>query len=296
MSTNKKKRKMAASSNEEKEPEVIEQENVENVEEEMNATAYETFDEGNEPENIEFYDVIEKLEKVPVMKQPPVEEKKKIVFSWSELHSIVPEDFKGLALWGIAALACAISTILTIQFVSDVRGDAGWITLGLGLMWELAKYTFGSIAILHPKQKMRMVLGWTTAILIFGSIAASLGYLTEMNEFVETNKMVDSVEYQDLENERNILKTQMDTLLMSAAEDTKRSYRRRGLETNKKIEDLRERYIDLGEDMVKLREVKVQLNSFDAIASLIISLMLEICGILAISLFAQNKEKSFLKS
>lgn len=287
---------MAASSNEEKEPEVIEQENVENVEEEMNATAYETFDEGNEPENIEFYDVIEKLEKVPVMKQPPVEEKKKIVFSWSELHSIVPEDFKGLALWGIAALACAISTILTIQFVSDVRGDAGWITLGLGLMWELAKYTFGSIAILHPKQKMRMVLGWTTAILIFGSIAASLGYLTEMNEFVETNKMVDSVEYQDLENERNILKTQMDTLLMSAAEDTKRSYRRRGLETNKKIEDLRERYIDLGEDMVKLREVKVQLNSFDAIASLIISLMLEICGILAISLFAQNKEKSFLKS
>ncbi len=287
---------MAASSNEEKEPEVIEQENVENVEEEMNATAYETFDEGNEPENIEFYDVIEKLEKVPVMEQPPVEEKKKIVFSWSELHSIVPEDFKGLALWGIAALACAISTILTIQFVSDVRGDAGWITLGLGLMWELAKYTFGSIAILHPKQKMRMVLGWTTAILIFGSIAASLGYLTEMNEFVETNKMVDSVEYQDLENERNILKTQMDTLLMSAAEDTKRSYRRRGLETNKKIEDLRERYIDLGEDMVKLREVKVQLNSFDAIASLIISLMLEICGILAISLFAQNKEKSFLKS
>ena len=287
---------MAASSNEEKEPEVIEQENVENVEEEMNATAYETFDEGNEPEKIEFYDVIEKLEKVPVMEQPPVEEKKKIVFSWSELHSIVPEDFKGLALWGIAALACAISTILTIQFVSDVRGDAGWITLGLGLMWELAKYTFGSIAILHPKQKMRMVLGWTTAILIFGSIAASLGYLTEMNEFVETNKMVDSVEYQDLENERNILKTQMDTLLMSAAEDTKRSYRRRGLETNKKIEDLRERYIDLGEDMVKLREVKVQLNSFDAIASLIISLMLEICGILAISLFAQNKEKSFLKS
>ena len=287
---------MAASSNEEKEPEVIEQENVENVEEEMNATAYETFDEGNEPENIEFYDVIEKLEKVPIMEQPPVEEKKKIVFSWSELHSIVPEDFKGLALWGIAALACAISTILTIQFVSDVRGDAGWITLGLGLMWELAKYTFGSIAILHPKQKMRMVLGWTTAILIFGSIAASLGYLTEMNEFVETNKMVDSVEYQDLENERNILKTQMDTLLMSAAEDTKRSYRRRGLETNKKIEDLRERYIDLGEDMVKLREVKVQLNSFDAIASLIISLMLEICGILAISLFAQNKEKSFLKS
>ena len=69
---------MAASSNEEKEPEVIEQENVENVEEEMNATAYETFDEGNEPENIEFYDVIEKLEKVPVMEQPPVEERRKL--------------------------------------------------------------------------------------------------------------------------------------------------------------------------------------------------------------------------
>ena len=83
-------------------------------------------------------------------------------------------------------------------------------------------------------------------------------------------------------------------MLLSASEDTKRSYRRRGLETNSEIDDKRKIYKELGEDMVKLREVKVQLNTFDAVASLIIALMLEICGILAISLFAQNKEKSFV--
>ena len=161
-------------------------------------------------------------------------------------------------------------------------------------MWELSKYTFGSIAILHPEQKMRTVLGWTTAVLIFGSVAASLGYLTEMSNLVQENKMVESVEYQDLASERATLQSQMDTLLLSAAEDTKRSYRKRALETNEKVEELRERYVDLGEDMTKLKQTKVQLNTFNAVASLIIALMLELCGILAISLFAQNKEKSFV--
>ena len=301
MSTNKKKRKISASGDETPEA-VKERENIENIQEmHMNSVA----EESPKEEKTGWMD----FESFEIMKRGvnntsepnDVEEEvlntleeKKIKFNWSHLQSIVPEDFKGIALFGIAVMACAISTVLTVQFVTEVRGDAGHITLGLGLMWELSKYTFGSIAILHPLQKMRMVLGWTTAILIFGSIAASLGYLTEMNDFVETNKMVDSVEYQDLQNERDVLKSQMDTLLMSAAEDTKRSYRRRGLETNKKIEDLRDRYTDLGEEMVELREVKVKLNTFDAVASLIISLMLEICGILAISLFAQNKEKSFV--
>ena len=65
------------------------------------------------------------------------------------------------------------------------------------------------------------------------------------------------------------------------------------MKTNKKIDIERQKYIKLGAKMKKLRETKVQLNTFDITASLIISLMLEICGILAISLFAENKEKSF---
>ena len=218
---------------------------------------------------------------------------KRTKFSWSQLNAVIPHNFKQLALIGIAIIACTISTALTMKFVSEVRGDAGWITLGLGMMWELSKYTFGPIAILHAEQKMRMVLGATTVILILGSIVASLGYLTEMNEFIETNTMVDSVEYQDLKSERDIIQAQIDTLLLSASEDTRRTYRRRGLETNNKIDIERQKYIKLGEKMKKLKEVKVQLNTFDITASLIISLMLEICGILAISLFAENKEKSF---
>tara|TARA_Y100000034_G_scaffold130602_1_gene189424 strand:- start:274 stop:1131 length:858 start_codon:yes stop_codon:yes gene_type:complete len=284
MSTSKKKRKMAA---------IEADNNIEEIkEEEMNVNAYE-LPEHNEPEVVIDSDFIDKLEKRSKSAVGRGRESKKIKFGWGQIEAVIPEDFKGVALWGIAAMACIISTVLTVQFVTEVRGDAGWITLGLGLMWELSKYTFGSIAILHSEQKMRMVLGWTTAILIFGSIAASLLYLTEMNEFVETNKMTDSVEYQDLASERHILQTQIDTLLLSASEDTKRSYRRRGLETNSKVDNKRKLYKELGEDMVKLREVKIQLNTFDAVASLIIALMLEICGILAISLFAQNKERSF---
>lgn len=303
MSTNKKKRKISASGDEAPETDK-ERKNIENIQEmHMSSVAEESpKEEKTGWLDFESFEIMKRGVSNNTSESNDVEEEalnntleeKKIKFNWNHLQSIVPEDFKGVALFGIAVMACAISTVLTVQFVTEVRGDAGYITLGLGLMWELSKYTFGSIAILHPLQKMRMVLGWTTAILIFGSIAASLGYLTEMNDFVETNKMVDSVEYQDLQNERDVLKSQMDTLLMSAAEDTKRSYRRRGLETNKKIEDLRDRYTDLGEEMVELREIKVKLNTFDAVASLIISLMLEICGILAISLFAQNKEKSFV--
>ena len=214
-------------------------------------------------------------------------------FSWGALLAVVPHDFKGVALISIAILACTISTILTMKFVSEVRGDAGYITLGLGAMWELSKYTFGAIAILHTAKNMRFVLGLTTLVLIGGSTAASLGYLTEMNDFVETNTMIESVEYQDLAMERNVLQRQIDTLLLSSKEDTKRSFRDRGLKTNDKVEDLREKYRGFGEDMSKLKEDKVQLNTFDALASIIISLMLEICGILAISLFAQNKEEAF---
>tara|TARA_R110000744_G_scaffold24164_9_gene60821 strand:- start:709 stop:1578 length:870 start_codon:yes stop_codon:yes gene_type:complete len=289
MASPKKRRQQAATADADKQ----ETNSIESVEEEMNANAYE-LPKREEPEVVIDADFIDKLEKRSTRIMDENKENKKAKFSWDQIEAILPEDFKGLALWGIVVTACAISTVLTVQFVTEIRGDAGWITLGLGLMWELSKYTFGSIAILHPEQKMKMVLGWTTAILIFGSIAASLLYLTEMNEFVETSKMTDSVEYQDLSSERHILETQINTLLLSASEDTKRSYRRRGLETNSEIDNKRKIYKELGEDMVKLREVKIQLNTFDAVASLIIALMLEICGILAISLFAQNKEKSFV--
>jgi len=288
MASPKKKRQQAAEAAANKQ----ETNSIEPVEEEMNANAYE-LPERNDPEVVIDSDFIDKLEKRSIRIMGENRENKKTKFGWGQIEAIIPEDFKGLALWGIIAMACAISTVLTVQFVTEVRGDAGWITLGLGLMWELSKYTFGSIAILHPEQKMRIVLGWTTAILIFGSIGASLLYLTEMNEFVETSKMTDSVEYQDLASERHILQTQIDTLLLSASEDTKRSYRRRGLETNSEIDNKRKIYKELGEEMVNLRKVKVQLNTFDAVASLIIALMLEICGILAISLFAQNKQKTF---
>ena len=291
MASPKKKRQIAATAEANKQK----TNSIEHVEEEMNVNACE-LPEREEPEVVIDADFMDKLEKRAQKNLEDCEEAqtKKKEFNWVQLNALVPEDVKGIALIGIAAMACVVSTILTIELVTSVRGSSGAITLTLGLMWELSKYTFGSIAILHPEQKMRTVLGWTTAVLIFGSVAASLGYLTEMSNLVQENKMVESVEYQDLASERATLQSQMDTLLLSAAEDTKRSYRKRALETNEKVEELRERYVDLGEDMTKLKQTKVQLNTFNAVASLIIALMLELCGILAISLFAQNKEKSFV--
>ena len=263
----------------------------EEKEEDMNV-AYERNDDDKKIIDAEFIEAMEKRAKDNLKDCEELKPVKK-EFNWEQLQSLIPEDVKGIALIGIAVMACVVSTILTIELVTSVRGSSGAITLTLGLMWELSKYTFGSIAILHPEQKMRTVLGWTTAVLIFGSVAASLGYLTEMSDLVQENKMVESVEYQDLASERATLQSQMDTLLLSAAEDTKRGYRKRALGTNEKVEELRERYVDLGEDMTKLKQTKVQLNTFNAVASLIIALMLELCGILAISLFAQNKEKQF---
>ena len=116
------------------------------------------------------------------------EHNKRTKFSWNQLNAVVPHDFKGLALIGIAIIACTISTALTMKFVSEVRGDAGWITLGLGMMWELSKYTFGPIAILHAEQKMRVVLGATTIILILGSVY-SLNLLEKLFKKYFSNKL-----------------------------------------------------------------------------------------------------------
>lgn len=193
----------------------------------------------------------------------------------------------------IAVVSCVISAVLTIRFMNAIRGEADWITIGLGGMWELSKYTFVPIIFLHPHKITKIILSITSGVLIAGSMAASVGFLTDLNESIQTSNMTSSVEYQDLENERNILKNQMDTLLLSAKEDTKRSYRRRGLETNRKIEDLRQKYTELGEQMVELRNEKVQIDFVDNTASLIVSIMLELCGILAISLFAQKKQRLF---
>lgn len=246
------------------------------LEEELEKTIMEELEKPDEVESN-----IEEKEEVtePFVK---IEKKKKIKFNLTSISLAI-----------IAVLSCVISAVLTIRFMNAIRGESDWITVGLGAMWELSKYSFVPIIFLHPSRTTKAVLTATAAVLIAGSMAASVGFLTDLNESIQTSSMTSSVEYQDLQNERNILKNQMDTLLLSAHEDTKRSFRRRGLETNTKIEDLRKKYTELGEKMVELRNQKVQIGFLDSAASLIVSFMLEICGILAISLFTQKKEEVF---
>lgn len=244
----------------------------ETLEEELERTIMEELEKPGESE-------LKKEVPEPLIK---IEKKKKFKFNLTSFSLAI-----------IAVLSCVISAVLTIRFMNAIRGESDWITVGLGAMWELSKYSFVPIIFLHPSRTTKVLLTATAGILIAGSMAASVGFLTDLNESIQTSSMTSSVEYQDLQNERNILKNQMDTLLLSAHEDTKRSYRRRGLETNTKIEDLRKKYTELGEKMIELRNQKVQIGFWDSAASLIVSFMLEICGILAISLFTQKKEEVF---
>lgn len=244
----------------------------ETLEEELERTIMEELEKPGESE-------LKKEVPEPLIK---IEKKKKFKFNLTSFSLAI-----------IAVLSCVISAVLTIRFMNAIRGESDWITVGLGAMWELSKYSFVPIIFLHPSKTTKVLLTATAGILIAGSMAASVGFLTDLNESIQTSNMTSSVEYQDLQNERNILKNQMDTLLLSAHEDTKRSYRRRGLETNTKIEDLRKKYTELGEKMIELRNQKVQIGFLDSAASLIVSFMLEICGILAISLFTQKKEEVF---
>lgn len=206
------------------------------------------------------------------------------------IKSIQPSNkINLLFLYFIMGLSCVVSTWLTVDFVFALRGENDWVALSLGILWEASKYTFGSMALIHKDLFMKFILSTMSVVLIFGSVLASMGYLGELDQEMLDSKMSDNIAYQDYLTERNAIKKQIEILEISALEDTRRLFRRRALETNKKIDILKEKYVKLGKEIVKLEVNNYTPKSQSNILYIILSLMLELCGIVAISLISSNK-------
>lgn len=199
--------------------------------------------------------------------------------------------FNKFFLFVIALLSCGVSTWLTVDFVFQLRGQQDEVALTLGVLWEISKYTFGSLALIHPKWTTKFILSTMTIILIGGSVMASMGYLGEFDQSMKNAAMQRDISYQDMTTEREIIKKQLEMLQLSAIEDTKRSFRRRGLETNQQVEELKSKYDDLGKKITELKEVSYEPKQKENIFYIILSVMLELCGIVSISLITDKREE-----
>ena len=188
-------------------------------------------------------------------------------------------------------MSCGVSTWLTVDFVFQLRGQQDEVALTLGVLWEISKYTFGSLAMIHPKWTTKFILSTMTIILISGSVMASIGYLGEFDQSMKNAAMQRDISYQDMTTEREIIKKQLEMLQLSAIEDTKRSFRRRGLETNQQVEELKSKYDDLGKKITELKEVSYEPKQKENIFYIILSVMLELCGIVSISLITDKREE-----
>lgn len=202
-----------------------------------------------------------------------------------------PIKFNKFFLFVIALLSCGVSTWLTVDFVFQLRGQQDEVALTLGVLWEISKYTFGSLALIHPKWSTKLILSIMTAILIGGSVMASMGYLGEFDQSMKNAAMKQDISYQDMTTEREIIKKQLEMLQLSAIEDTKRSFRRRGLETNQQVEDLKEKYDNLGKKITELKKDSYDPKQKENIFYIILSVMLELCGIVSISLITDKREE-----
>lgn len=201
-----------------------------------------------------------------------------------------PVKFNKFFLFVIAFLSCTVSTWLTVDFVFQLRGQEDVVALTLGVLWEISKYTFGSLALIHHKWTTKFILSIMTVVLIGGSVMASMGYLGEFDQSMKTAAMKSDISYQDMSTEREIIKKQLEMLQLSAIEDTKRSFRRRGLETNQQVEELKSKYDDLGKKITELKQKSYEPKKKENIFYVILSVMLELCGIISISLITDKRE------
>ncbi len=156
--------------------------------------------------------------------------------------------------FAIAALSSAISTVLTVRLCQELRGDDGaLISPAIGICFEAAKYTFAiaGIALLIGRGARLvsrlggLLLCSLSLVLVGTSIAASLGYLLELDGERQAVGLQASRQYREASAELALLDRQLAVLVKSASADTEASYRTRALGTLDRVDALRERRVEV---------------------------------------------------
>ncbi len=165
-----------------------------------------------------------------------------------------------LLAYSIAGMTCAISLILTVGMCRELRPESqGIIPIAIGVVWELAKYYFAVMGLLFlglSNMRMRLLGGCLSCIalvLVMGSIAASLGYLAELDVTRVGAKTSFDTAQKDLKSQIASLDQQITILTLSSQEDVAQGMRRRGLATLEQIGPLRAARRDLSSTLNQLQ-------------------------------------------
>ena len=126
----------------------------------------------------------------------------------------------------LAAVSCSVSTYLTIKFCSELRGSPaiGALPVALGVSWEAGKYLFTFAARTYSRALYLLVF-----CLVVGSIAASVGYLLDMDTAASEYRAQHSDAHAQLLHRREMLKMRLEVMQDTAKRDTEAGYRKRAI-------------------------------------------------------------------
>jgi len=156
----------------------------------------------------------------------------------------------------VSLLGFFVSLSLTIQLTVALRGDGySPLPVALGVFWEGAKAVMivhGLLLLREGQRREGCALSFVGALLVVGSLVASLAYLTELDDQRQRTAVVSSSQYRRLDSELASLDTQIQVAVDTAAKDTANAYRRRALETLGEVSALRKRRESLSAQLAAL--------------------------------------------
>jgi hypothetical protein len=146
----------------------------------------------------------------------------------------------------LVGLSASLSLWLTLHFCRQLWPNEGGLVLsGIGLTWELAKIRFGAFGVRGlaegPWTRRLAAAGLVamTAVLVAGSVAASMAYFSKAETEDRGRQARDSRRYQEAAADLKALDAQLAILASAAAADAAQGFRRRALSTSDAISTLR---------------------------------------------------------
>lgn len=193
----------------------------------------------------------------------------------------------------IAALGCGISLWLTVVFCRRLDTEMH-IAVGIGILWELSKAYYAPLGvriILRSGSRAGgAALCALSAVLIAGSIVASLAFLTDADASRQQDALHASEMHRDATRERDALDRQIDLLTQSVAADIAQERRTRALVTSKDIDALT---VQRRAVVARLERMAVPSGAFGGqrlrvVAHAVIAIVLELVTVAALVLMRRD--------
>ncbi len=176
----------------------------------------------------------------------------------------------------VASLVILVSASMTVRFLYGLAGSAGLSPLLIGLVFSAAQYGLPTLSVraLAREDAPAGVQAWgavaaaVSALLLVGSVTASVGWMLATDTDTASTALVESAAHGELvtsiataDADVESIRTQLDALQATAAADLAKGYRWRALQTDDEISALRTKLdattdhrAQLGAELVELTE------------------------------------------